>query len=376
MSQQLYTDNPNQDYMNTQTSDTMNDIDQDQEDDDIELMKQRANKNTIPITGSSKNNFNTGIITRPPKSKDDMQPGFAFEWDTPDNGAYGSLVDCFGSIVGGLGLIPCCICCPNPYRRVEQGNVGLITKFGQMYKAADPGLVKVNPVSEKLYHVNVMLKTMEIPGQNCLTKDNVSIVLTSVLYFQIVEPHTAYFSVKDIELTLRERTQTTLRQVIGARNLQDVIERREEIAESIEEIIAQTADSWGVRIESILIKDLTLPPSVSQSLSMAAEAKRIGESKIIQAKAEVESAKLMRKAADILASKPAMQIRYLDAMQNMAKQSNSKVIFMPSQHDVERTAGDAAGANGSNNSYGNNAGNQDSGYDQAKIIALDEATRR
>ncbi|GME95594.1 unnamed protein product [[Candida] boidinii] len=109
---------------------------------------------------------------------------------------------------------------------------------------------------------------------------------------------------------------------------------------------------------------------------MAAEAKRIGESKIIQAKAEVESAKLMRKAADILASKPAMQIRYLDAMQNMAKQSNSKVIFMPSQHDVERTAGDAAGANGSNNSYGNNAGNQDSGYDQAKIIALDEATRR
>ncbi|GME73601.1 unnamed protein product [[Candida] boidinii] len=284
MSQQLYTDNPNQDYITTQTSDTVNDLDDNEV--DIELTKKRV-KAPAPILGSSKINDKTGIITRAPKSKDDMQPAFAFEWETPDNGAYGSLVDIFGSVVGGLGLIPCCFCCPNPYKRVEQGNVGLITKFGQMYKAADPGLIKVNPVSEKLYHVNVMLKTMEIPGQNCLTKDNVSIVLTSVLYFQIVEPHTAYFSVKDIELTLRERTQTTLRQVIGARNLQDVIERREEIAESIEEIISQTADSWGVRIESILIKDLTLPPSVSQSLSMAAEAKRIGESKIIQAKAEI-----------------------------------------------------------------------------------------
>lgn len=134
-----------------------------------------------------------------------------------------------------------------------------------------------------------------------------------------------------------------MRDVIGGRVLQDVVEKREEIAESIEQIIAKTAFDWGVNIESILIKDLTLPDKVQASLSMAAEAKRIGEGKIINAKAEVESAKLMRKAADILASKPAMQIRYLDALQNMAKSPGTRVIFMPSAQEVEKMAGSNIG---------------------------------
>ncbi|OUM51342.1 hypothetical protein BVG19_g437 [[Candida] boidinii] len=294
MSLPLYT--PNQDYVNTQTSDNKG---------DIELTKTRV-KTSAPITGSSKINDKTGIITRAPKSNEGMQPSFAFEWETPDNGFCGSLVDCFGSVVGALGVILFCSCLPNPYQSVYQGSVGLITKFGKMYKVADPGLIKVNPLSEKLYVVDVKLRTMEIPDQKCLTKDNVRIVLTSVLYYQIFEPHIIYFSVRSFESTLKVRARSTLRQVIGARNLLDVIERREEIAESIEEIIAQTADSWGIRIESFVIEDLTLPPSLLKSLAMAAEAKRIGESKIIQATAEVKSAKLMRKAADILASKPAM----------------------------------------------------------------------
>lgn len=278
------------------------------------------------------------IITRQPASKKDMQIPFAFEWETPSKGTYGSLVDGFGNFFGTLGMIPCCFCCPNPYKSVDQGSVGLVTKFGELYKAVDPGLVKINIFSEKLHKVSVKIKIIEIPQQNCMTKDNVNVALTSVLYYNVVEPQKAYFSIENVANALNERTQTTLRQVVGARNLQDVIEKREEIAESIQEIIAETSDNWGVHVESILIKDLQLSTQVSQSLSMAAEAKRIGESKIITAKAEVESAKLMRKAADILASKPAMQIRYLDAMQSMAKNSNAKVIFMPSSGEIERAA--------------------------------------
>lgn len=126
-----------------------------------------------------------------------------------------------------------------------------------------------------------------------------------------------------------ERTQTTLRHVIGARVLQDVIERREEIAQSIREIIEETAMGWGVAVESMLIKDIIFSQELQDSLSMAAQSKRTGEAKVISARAEVESAKLMRQAADILSSAPAMQIRYLEAMQAMAKSANSKVIFMP-----------------------------------------------
>lgn len=158
-----------------------------------------------------------------------------------------------------------------------------------------------------------------------MTKDNVSLHLTSVIYYRITSPHKAAFGIANIRQALIERTQTTLRHVIGARVLQDVIERREEIAQSIREIIEETAAGWGVEVESMLIKDIIFSQELQDSLSMAAQSKRTGEAKVIAARAEVESAKLMRQAADILSSAPAMQIRYLEAMQAMAKSANSKV---------------------------------------------------
>lgn len=245
-------------------------------------------------------------------------------------GWYGKMIDSLGGICGTLGSIPCCICCPNPYKQVYEGQTGLILKFGKYSRAVDPGLTKVNPLSEKLQQVDVKITVVEVPSQVCMTKDNVNVHITSVIYYHIVNPYKATFGIGSVRTALMERTQTTLRHVLGARVLQDVIERREEVAQSIEEIIAEVAAQWGVRVESILIKDINFSRELQDSLSMAAQSKRIGESKIIAARAEVESAKLMRQAADILASKAAMQIRYLEAMQQMAKSSNSKVIFMPS----------------------------------------------
>lgn len=168
--------------------------------------------------------------------------------------------------------------------------------------------------------------------------DNVNLQLTSVIYYHITSPHKAAFGISNIRQALIERTQTTLRHVIGARVLQDVIERREEIAQSIREIIEETATGWGAQVESMLVKDIIFSQDLQDSLSMAAQSKRTGEAKVISARAEVESAKLMRQAADILSSAPAMQIRYLEAMQQMAKQANSKVIFMPAPQ------GDPAGS--------------------------------
>lgn len=142
-----------------------------------------------------------------------------------------------------------------------------------------------------------------------MTKDNVNLQLNSVIYYHIISPHRAAFGISDIRLALVERTQTTLRHVVGARLLQDVIERREEIAQSIRDIMDETAQNWGVAIESMLVKDIIFSQELQDSLSMAAQSKRTGEAKVIAARAEVESAKLMRQAADILSSAPAMQIR-------------------------------------------------------------------
>ncbi|KAI9807143.1 MAG: hypothetical protein M1825_005861 [Sarcosagium campestre] len=290
-----------------------------------------------------------GIVVQPPR-REDLQPSYAktlaAEEDSSAHGWYGSMITHLGSCIGFCGAIPCCIVCPNPYKPVSQGQVGLVTKFGRFYRAVDPGLVKINPLSEKLLQVDVKIQIVEVPKQTCMTKDNVTLHLTSVIYYHITSPHKAAFGISNIRQALVERTQTTLRQVVGARVLQDVIERREELAASIGEIIEDVASGWGVQVESMLIKDIIFSQDLQESLSMAAQSKRIGESKVIAARAEVESAKLMRKAADILSSAPAMQIRYLEAMQAMAKSANSKVIFLPATNQTVQSQMAVADAHG------------------------------
>lgn len=182
----------------------------------------------------------------------------------------------------------------------------------------------------------------DIPRQTALTRDNVSVSIDSVLYWEIEDPYVATFLVADVQKNLVERTQTTLRMVlgsfyscvdlnsiIGSRSLQDCIEHREQIALEIREIIDKVAENWGASVESILLKDVILGPEVLANMSAAATQKRLGESKVIAAQADVSSAKLMREAADILASPAAMQIRYLETLQAMSHQPGTKVIFMP-----------------------------------------------
>ncbi|EPE07558.1 stomatin-like protein [Ophiostoma piceae UAMH 11346] len=308
-----------------------------------------------------------------PPRKEDLQMSYAsiVGDDHNPSGWYGSMINSLGACIGTVGAIPCCICCPNPYKSVGQGNVGLVTKFGRFYKAVDPGLVKINPLSERLIQVDVKIQIVEVPQQVCMTKDNVTVRLTSVIYYHIVSPHKAAFGIANVRQALIERTQTTLRHVVGARVLQEVVERREEIAQSIGEIIEDVAAGWGVQVESMLMKDIVFTAELQESLSMAAQSKRIGESKIIAARAEVESAKLMRQAADILSSAPAMQIRYLEAMQAMAKSANSKVIFLPAANQtmpgssgfdaaLRQAAKNEAGESGMNEFSG-----QDPGFQQA-----------
>jgi regulator of protease activity HflC (stomatin/prohibitin superfamily) len=320
---------------------------------------------------------NPMVNVQPPR-REDLQPSYAQtlvgESDQGNHGWYGSMINTLGSCIGTMGAIPCCIFCPNPYKPVSQGNVGLVTKFGRFYRAVDPGLVKINPLSERLIQVDVKIQIVEVPKQVCMTKDNVTLHLTSVIYYHITSPHKAAFGISNVRQALVERTQTTLRHVVGARVLQDVIERREEVAQSIGEIIEDVASGWGVQVESMLIKDIIFSNELQDSLSMAAQSKRIGESKVIAARAEVESAKLMRQAADILSSAPAMQIRYLEAMQAMAKTANSKVIFLPSastvgaQMQMANSFGEGSDQHGGQASAkhdNSDFGGQDSGFQRA-----------
>ncbi|TPX53725.1 hypothetical protein PhCBS80983_g06206 [Powellomyces hirtus] len=261
-----------------------------------------------------------------------LQKSFAAEIPLPKEayGAYESTMSFLGSVIGFFGAFPCCVLCPNPYKSVKQGDVGLVTRFGRYYKTIDPGLEFINPVTEKLTSLDVRVSVDLVPNQLAVSKDNCTISLDSVIYWEIIDPYTSAFGVTNVRQALIERTQTTLRQIVGSRTIQEVVEQREQIAHEIQSIVEGPASTWGVKVESILIKDIQFSKELQESLSMAAKQHRLAEAKIIQAKAEVESAKLMREASDILSTKAAMNIRYLETMQSMAKQSGTKVIFMPS----------------------------------------------
>ena len=237
-----------------------------------------------------------------------------------------------------------------------QGTVGLVSKFGRFYKAVDPGLTYVTPVVETIQVADIRLRVDDVSGQSITTRDNVSVRVDSVLYWRVVDPFQATFLIANVRLALMERTQTTLRHVLGARLLQELIENRDAIAHEIAEQIAGPAASWGVSVEGMLVKDIIFSTDLQETLSSAAKQKRIGEGKVIQAKAEVEAAKLMRQAADVLATPAAMQIRYLDTMAGMARTAGAKVIFLPggsgsanfpdaaaAQITAEMAAPDAAG---------------------------------
>ncbi|KAL1857149.1 hypothetical protein Plec18167_004624 [Paecilomyces lecythidis] len=313
----------------------------------------------------------SNVVKVQPARLDDLQPRYAqriqhSEENPEAHGWYAGMIHGLGGCIGFLGAIPCCFCCPNPFKDVKQGEVGLVSKFGRFERAVDPGLVNINPLSEKLTTVDVKIQIVEVPRQVCMTKDNVTLNLTSVIYYHITSPHKAAFGITNVRQALVERTQTTLRHVVGARVLQDVIERREEIAQSIGEIIEDVASGWGVQVESMLIKDIIFSDDLQDSLSMAAQSKRIGESKVIAARAEVESAKLMRQAADILSSAPAMQIRYLEAMQSMAKTANSKVIFLPAPNQtIQQQLEQADNAGEGPSRYGGPASSNDDGFQRA-----------
>jgi regulator of protease activity HflC (stomatin/prohibitin superfamily) len=277
------------------------------------------------------------VITVQPLKRNEMQPSYAQDMGLGDvkHGAYGTLLHGLGECIGFFGAFPCCPL-PNPFQDVQQGSVGLVSRFGQFYKSVDPGLVNVNVCTESLKRVDVKIQISPIGRQKVITRDNVDVEIDSVIYFQITNPYRAAFGISDLRQALVERAQTTLRHVVGARAVQSVVTEREAIAFEIAEIVGDVADKWGVAIEGILIKDIIFSPEVSASLSSAAQQKRLGESKVIAARAEVEAARLMRQAADILASPAAMQIRQLEALQAMAKSASSKVVFVPMQlqHDV------------------------------------------
>ncbi len=261
-----------------------------------------------------------------------------------DGTCYECCLTCCGSCCGCIGsYVPGC-CCFNPYQTVPQGMVGILSKFGRAYRVVDPGMYFINRETDGIELVDIRVRITDVPRQMVMTKDNVTIDIDPVIYWHVMDPYVATYHVQNVTTVLIECTQTTMRDTIGSHTLQNVVENREILARSIRKIIDGISRSWGVTVEAILIKDLKFSADLQETLSSAAKQQRLGESRVIAARAEVEASKLLREASDILNTPVAMQMRYLDTLNSMAKSSNAKIIFMPTNSDdMARRAVQASG---------------------------------
>jgi len=268
------------------------------------------------------------------KSIYSISPSFGRKLASPPSvdSCYASCLTSCGECCGKCRTYcPLCCCCDNPYITIPQGEVGIVSKFGKAYKIIDPGMYFVNQITETVKRVDIKIQMISAPRQVVMTKDNVTLTIDSVLYWHIFDPFVAVYHVENVRMALLERTMTTLRDTIGAHTLQNVIENREALAAEIKRIIEATSASWGVIVESILIKDMSFSEELQKTLAAAAKQKRLGESKVITAKAEVQAAKLMREASDILCTPAAIQIRYLETLSTMAHQPQTKIVFLPKE---------------------------------------------
>ena len=251
--------------------------------------------------------------------------------DQSQDGCYQNTMQSCGTCCGFMRTwLPCVFCCVNyPYQEVNQSFEGLLQRFGKYVTTVKPGLQYMNPCTEEIIKIDMKTMIIDLAKQVILTKDNISITIDASVYYKVVDSKKATYRVKNIREAVQFLTFSSLRNTCGQHVLQDLLEKRLEVTATIRRNVEEHVDEWGVKIDNIFIKDILLSPEMQFSLSSAAKERRIAESKIISAKADVEAAKLMKEAADILDNKAAMQIRYLETLAQITKSSNSRMIFLP-----------------------------------------------
>ena len=205
---------------------------------------------------------------------------------------------------------------------------GVIFRLGRVIGAKGPGLILLIPVIDKMVRVDLRVVAMDVPPQDVITRDNVSIKVSAVLYFRVLDPNRAIVSVENYLYATSQLAQTTLRSVCGQAELDDLLSEREKINAHIQEILDKDTEPWGIKVAKVEIKHIDLPQEMQRAMAKQAEAERERRAKVIGAEGEFQAARKLADAAEIIGSQPtALQLRFLQTLREVASENNSTTIF-------------------------------------------------
>ncbi|WP_052889044.1 slipin family protein [Thermogemmatispora carboxidivorans] len=213
-------------------------------------------------------------------------------------------------------------------RVIQQYERGVLFVLGNLRGTRGPGLCWIPPVIARLLRVDLRIVTLTVPPQEVITRDNVTVKVTAVIYFYVVNPEAAIVNVMNYLQATTQIGQTTLRNVLGQSELDELLAQRNKINRELQAIIDEFTERWGVKVTAVEIKDVELPATMQRAMAKQAEAEREKRAKIIHAEGELQAATQLAQAANIIAAEPgALQLRYLQTLTEIAVEKNSTIIF-------------------------------------------------
>lgn len=214
-------------------------------------------------------------------------------------------------------------------RVIKQYERGVVFRFGRVLpEIRKPGLAVLAPVADRLHKVNMQIITMPVPAQDGITRDNVTVRVDAVIYFRVIDPVRVAVDVQDYVSAVGQVAQTALRSIIGKSDLDDLLTNRERLNQGLEVMIDSPALDWGIHIDRVEIKDVTLPESMKRSMSRQAEAERERRARIITADGELQASNKLAQAAETMAEQPAaLQLRLLQTVVEVAAEKNSTLVL-------------------------------------------------
>ena len=216
----------------------------------------------------------------------------------------------------------------NTIKILKEYERGVVFMLGRFHKVKGPGLIILVPFVQTMTKIDLRVIVMDVPTQDVISRDNVSVKVNAVIYFRIVDPEKAVIRVANVFEATSQLSQTTLRSVLGQHELDDMLSEREKLNTDIQKILDQRTDNWGIKVANVEIKHVDLDESMIRAIAQQAEAERARRAKVINAEGEKQAATMLAEAAEILASqKQALQLRYLQTLKEVAGEKTNTIIF-------------------------------------------------
>jgi len=231
-------------------------------------------------------------------------------------------------IIIGVLILMVLVILPMAIKIVSEYERGVIFRLGRLIGAKGPGLFLIIPFVDRMVKVDLRVVTMDVPSQEVITKDNVTVRVNAVVYFRVVDPEASVVKVLDHIRATSQISQTTLRNVLGQSELDELLAQREKLNQMLQRIIDEHTDPWGVKVSTVEIKEVELAEEMKRSMAAQAEAERERRAKIIHAEGELQASEKLAQAAHVIGREPtAIQLRFLSTLTEIASEKNSTILF-------------------------------------------------